>query len=145
MLRDLDTGFTYASQQDFTANVPMDNGEVHRSILHFFAVNTHLITRIIECGFQSFGDVPLPPHSFDYVSRWNNFTFNKWMQLMRAIGFDDFYFEIAKLQSYCKGLIDDFKVSDAVACTCTDFVINEFLNHVGANHFWFTKGNRKFV
>ena len=143
-LRDLDTGYCYKSQREFAANLPADD-EVQTSLLHFFGINTTVIQRIIECGFQRYEQIPRPVDSHDYIKDRCNATFNKWLQLMKALGFNDFFVEIAKLQGYCKDRVEDFKVTDSVACACTDFLINEFLNFVQANKFWYTKGTRAFI
>ena len=142
---DLDSGMRYSCLRAFTAIVPDDMCEVPYSLANFFDINSHVIREIIHIGLDSFDAVPRAPDSFNYVKHRSNETFSKWLKLMKAIGFEDFDFEIAKFQEYCKSTVGDMKVTDNVACCCSDFIINEFLNFVGANRYWFVSGNRWYV
>ena len=138
-VRDLDSGYTNACFREFTARVPEPDSQVPYSLAHFLDINQNVIREIIHIGLQQFEDIPRAPDSYNYIKHRSNTTFNKWFKLMQAIGFCDFDVEIAKFQHFCKGLVEDMKVADTVAC-CSDFVINEFLNYVGANRYWLVKG-----
>ena len=144
-ITDMDSGRSYSCISELTALVPDHNCEVPYSLAYFFNINQNVIREIIHIGLQDYSQIPRAVDSFDYVRHRSNSTFTKWLKLMEAIGFYDFDVEIAKFQEFCKGLVDGLEVTDRVACCCTDFIINEFLNYINANRYWFVKGNRSYL